>query len=134
MPIYKNLGSVWCVVMKLAIAGILKEPVAPYTNVIPKRRNPVAKEPIRKYLKAASVENKFSLLLPANTYNEIDNISIPKNRTAMLLNATIMSAPAITKNTNADLSVRCASPLKKSPDIQYQKMEITRIRHVKEIE
>src|SRR5271163_1439197 len=97
---------------------------------MPKSKNPVAKEPIKKYLKEASVDSKFSLLLPASTYNETDKISIPKKSTAILLNATIITAPAITKKTRADLSVRCASPLKKSADIQNQKIEVTRIRPV----
>ena len=37
-------------------------PVTPYTSAIPYSRNPDAKAPIRKYLRAASDENTFARL------------------------------------------------------------------------
>jgi hypothetical protein len=63
---------------------ILNDPVAPYTRAIPINRNPVAKEPIKKYLKAASFENRLSFLLHANTYKEMDRISMPRKSIAIL--------------------------------------------------
>src|SRR5688572_10069812 len=94
-------------------------------RAIPNNRKPVAKDPIRKYLKAASVESKLSFLLPARTYNGMERISMPRNNIAMLLKEHINKAPAITNMTSDVLSVWCAPAEKYDNDIQNQKSATT---------
>ena len=64
---------------KAAISCRLNDPVTPYISVIPKRKNPVEKAPIMKYLNPASPERMLDFLLEARTYNEIESISRPRN-------------------------------------------------------
>ena len=70
-----------------------KVPVAPYNMVIPNNKIPEANDPIKKYFIPASLLFMFNLSLPANTYNPIDNTSMPKKNMAKLLKLTIATAP-----------------------------------------
>ena len=55
----------------------LKLPVAPNTRPIPNNNIAVAKDPVKKYLRAASEASGLDFLLPTNTYTGIDKISNP---------------------------------------------------------
>src|SRR6185369_12580144 len=100
-------------------------------SAMPINRNPVANDTIRKYLNAASLEEIFSFLLPANTYNEMERISMPRNNIAILLNEANTMAPTITNKTNAAWSVICVSLWKYERDIQNQNTADVQIKIVK---
>ena len=61
-----NMASTLPAAAYEAISARLKLPDAPYTRVIPNSNIPDAKDPIRKYFMAASLERMSFLLLPAN--------------------------------------------------------------------
>ena len=99
------------------ICIISKLPETPYINAMPKSKKPDANAPIKKYLNADSLDLMSSLLLPARTYIETDNISTPINSITKFVKDTITNAPVNVKNTSAKRSVVTAILEKKSSDI-----------------
>jgi len=62
---------------------------------------PVEKEPIKKYLIAASLLNKLFLSEPVKIYNGMDKISIPMNNMSKLLKEVKILAPQRIKKNKA---------------------------------
>ena len=68
---------------------------------MPNSRMPVAKAPIRKYFRAASLERKFRLSLPVSTYIATDRISSPRNSMMRFSKPIIMKVPTSEKSIMA---------------------------------
>ena len=68
---------------------------------MPSNRMPVEKEPIKKYLIAASLLNKLFLSEPVKIYNGMDKISIPINNMSKLLKEVKILAPQSIKKNKA---------------------------------
>ena len=68
---------------------------------MPNNRMPVEKEPIKKYLIAASLLNKLFLSEPVKIYNGMDKISMPMNNINKLSKEVKILAPQSIKKNKA---------------------------------
>jgi hypothetical protein len=76
------------------------DPVAPYVNAMPYKRNAVENAPSRKYLIAASAERALRRLSPASTYTAIDMISMPRKMIIRSRAAARIIMPLVENSTS----------------------------------
>ena len=79
-------------------------PADPYNSAIPYSRNPVEKEPSKKYFTADSAPLALRRFTPASTYTAIDISSIPRNTNMRSRAAANTIMPAAAKSISTGTS------------------------------